>query len=87
MFLDGICNSDEAGDRVVNRHDHHRLPVATHRDDSRLSFRERARFVEDQRGDRAHHLERDVIFLSVTYGKSPDGRLRYNFGLINGENG
>ena len=28
-----------------------------------------------------------MIFLSVTYGKGPDGRLRYNFGPINGENG
>jgi very-short-patch-repair endonuclease len=38
--------------------------------------------LENIQGD-----ERDVIFLSVTYGRSPDGRLRYNFGPINGENG
>jgi hypothetical protein len=38
--------------------------------------------LENIQGD-----ERDVIFLSVTYAKSPDGRLRYNFGPINGENG
>ena len=31
--------------------------------------------------------ERDVIFLSVTYAKGIDGRLRHNFGPINGENG
>lgn len=38
--------------------------------------------LENIQGD-----ERDVIFISVTYGKGPDGRLRYNFGPINGENG
>ncbi|HVH13880.1 MAG TPA: DEAD/DEAH box helicase, partial [Longimicrobium sp.] len=38
--------------------------------------------LENIQGD-----ERDVIFLSVTYAKSRDGRLRYNFGPINGENG
>ena len=38
--------------------------------------------LENIQGD-----ERDVIFLSVTYAKGPDGRLRYNFGPINGENG
>jgi very-short-patch-repair endonuclease len=38
--------------------------------------------LENIQGD-----ERDVIFLSVTYGRSADGRLRYNFGPINGENG
>src|SRR5262249_17358123 len=31
--------------------------------------------------------ERDVIFISVTYAKGPDGRLRYNFGPLNGQNG
>lgn len=31
--------------------------------------------------------ERDVIFLSVTYGKNGDGKLLYNFGPINRENG
>jgi very-short-patch-repair endonuclease len=38
--------------------------------------------LENIQGD-----ERDVIFLSVTYAKGPDGRLRYHFGPINGENG
>ncbi|ABS27859.1 DUF3320 domain-containing protein [Anaeromyxobacter sp. Fw109-5] len=38
--------------------------------------------LENIQGD-----ERDVIFLSVTYGKQPDGRLRYNFGPLNRENG
>jgi len=38
--------------------------------------------LENIQGD-----ERDVIFLSVTYAKALDGRLRYNFGPINGENG
>ncbi|HST59591.1 MAG TPA: DUF4011 domain-containing protein, partial [Longimicrobium sp.] len=38
--------------------------------------------LENIQGD-----ERDVIFLSVTYAKARDGRLRYNFGPINGENG
>jgi very-short-patch-repair endonuclease len=38
--------------------------------------------LENIQGD-----ERDVIFLSVTYAKSRDGKLRYNFGPINGENG
>ncbi|HEX5727283.1 MAG TPA: DUF3320 domain-containing protein [Longimicrobiaceae bacterium] len=38
--------------------------------------------LENIQGD-----ERDVIFLSVTYGRARDGRLRYNFGPINGENG
>ncbi|GLC25155.1 DUF3320 domain-containing protein [Roseisolibacter agri] len=38
--------------------------------------------LENIQGD-----ERDVIFLSVTYAKGPDGRLRYNFGPLNGENG
>ncbi len=38
--------------------------------------------LENIQGD-----ERDVIFMSVTYGKGSDGRLRYNFGPINGENG
>jgi very-short-patch-repair endonuclease len=38
--------------------------------------------LENIQGD-----ERDVIFLSVTYGKARDGRLRNNFGPINGENG
>ena len=31
--------------------------------------------------------QRDVIFLSVTYARSPDGKLRQNFGPLNGENG
>lgn len=38
--------------------------------------------LENIQGD-----ERDVIFISVTYGKAADGRLRYNFGPLNGENG
>lgn len=38
--------------------------------------------LENIQGD-----ERDVIFLSVTYAKANDGRLRYNFGPLNGENG
>jgi len=31
--------------------------------------------------------DRDVIFLSVTYGPGVDGKVRYNFGPINGQNG
>lgn len=38
--------------------------------------------LENIQGD-----ERDVIFLSVTYAKAIDGRLRYNFGPLNAENG
>ncbi len=38
--------------------------------------------LENIQGD-----ERDVIFLSVTYGKAHDGILRHNFGPLNGENG
>lgn len=38
--------------------------------------------LENIQGD-----ERDVIFLSVTYAKDREGRLRYNFGPLNGENG
>jgi very-short-patch-repair endonuclease len=38
--------------------------------------------LENIQGD-----ERDVIFLSVTYARARDGRLRYNFGPVNGENG
>lgn len=38
--------------------------------------------LENIQGD-----ERDSIFLSITYGKSSDGRLRYNFGPLNRENG
>jgi very-short-patch-repair endonuclease len=38
--------------------------------------------LENIQGD-----ERDVIFISVTYAKGPDGRLRYHFGPLNGENG
>lgn len=38
--------------------------------------------LENIQGD-----ERDVIFLSVTYGKDTNGALRYNFGPLNGENG
>jgi very-short-patch-repair endonuclease len=38
--------------------------------------------LENIQGD-----ERDVVFLSVTYGKDSNGVLRYNFGPLNGENG
>ncbi len=38
--------------------------------------------LENIQGD-----ERDVIFLSVTYGKDASGTMRYNFGPLNGENG
>src|SRR5579859_5874000 len=38
--------------------------------------------LENIQGD-----ERDVIFISVTYAKGPDGRLRYNFGPLNLQNG
>jgi len=38
--------------------------------------------LENIQGD-----ERDVIFISITYAKSVDGKLRYNFGPLNGENG
>jgi very-short-patch-repair endonuclease len=38
--------------------------------------------LENIQGD-----ERDVIFLSVTYAKASDGRLRYNVGPLNGDNG
>lgn len=38
--------------------------------------------LENIQGD-----ERDVIFLSVTYGRGPDGKIRYNFGPLNGQNG
>lgn len=38
--------------------------------------------LENIQGD-----ERDVIFLSVTYGRAEDGVLRHNFGPINGQNG
>lgn len=38
--------------------------------------------LENIQGD-----ERDVVFLSVTYAKGRDGRLRQNFGPLNGDNG
>lgn len=38
--------------------------------------------LENIQGD-----ERDVIFISVTYAKAADGRLRYNFGPLNTQNG
>jgi len=38
--------------------------------------------LENIQGD-----ERDVIFLSVTYGRGPEGKIRYNFGPLNGPNG
>jgi very-short-patch-repair endonuclease len=38
--------------------------------------------LENIQGD-----ERDVIYISVTYAKAADGKLRYNFGPLNAENG
>ncbi len=38
--------------------------------------------LENIQGD-----ERDVIFLSVTYARGADGRMRYQLGPLNGENG
>jgi very-short-patch-repair endonuclease len=38
--------------------------------------------LENIQGD-----ERDVIFISVTYARSADGQLRYQFGPLNGQNG
>lgn len=38
--------------------------------------------LENIQGD-----DRDVIFLSITYGPGADGQVRHNFGPINGENG
>lgn len=38
--------------------------------------------LENIQGD-----ERDVIFLSVTYGRRDDGRILYNFGPLNRDNG
>jgi superfamily I DNA and/or RNA helicase/very-short-patch-repair endonuclease len=38
--------------------------------------------LENIQGD-----ERDIIFISVTYAKASDGKLRYNFGPLNNENG
>ncbi len=38
--------------------------------------------LENIQGD-----DRDVIFLSITYGPGSDGKIRYNFGPINGTNG
>lgn len=38
--------------------------------------------LENIQGD-----ERDVIIISVTYGPDEFGRIRYNFGPVNGENG
>ena len=38
--------------------------------------------LENIQGD-----ERDVVFISVTYARAADGKLRYNFGPLNGENG
>jgi very-short-patch-repair endonuclease len=38
--------------------------------------------LENIQGD-----ERDAIFISVTYAKGPDGKLRHNFGPLNGANG
>lgn len=38
--------------------------------------------LENIQGD-----ERDTIYLSITYGRGVDGRIRYNFGPLNRENG
>ncbi len=38
--------------------------------------------LENIQGD-----ERDVIFISITYGPDETGRIKYNFGPVNGENG
>ena len=38
--------------------------------------------LENVQGD-----ERDVIFISITYGRNPQGVLHKNFGPINGRNG
>jgi very-short-patch-repair endonuclease len=38
--------------------------------------------LENIQGD-----ERDVIFISVTYARGADGKLRHHFGPLNGENG
>ncbi len=38
--------------------------------------------LENIQGD-----ERDVIFISITYGPDEAGNIRYNFGPVNGENG
>jgi len=38
--------------------------------------------LENIQGD-----ERDVIFISVTYAKGSDGKLRHHFGPLNGDNG
>jgi very-short-patch-repair endonuclease len=65
------------------------LELRRRNDPSVEAFFDRGRFepffvknLENIQGD-----ERDVIFISVTYAKGADGRLRYNFGPINGENG
>jgi very-short-patch-repair endonuclease len=38
--------------------------------------------LENIQGD-----ERDCIYISVTYARGPDGKLRHNFGPLNGQNG
>src|SRR5207245_172271 len=38
--------------------------------------------LENIQGD-----ERDVIFISVTYGRAHDGKLRYHLGPLNADNG
>jgi very-short-patch-repair endonuclease len=65
------------------------LEVRRRADPSIEPFFDRARHepffvknLENIQGD-----ERDSVFLSITYGKSADGRLRYNFGPLNRENG
>jgi very-short-patch-repair endonuclease len=65
------------------------IEVRRRNDPSIEAFFDRGRYepffvknLENIQGD-----ERDVIFISVTYAKAADGKLRYNFGPINGENG
>ena len=65
------------------------LEVRRRRDPSIDSFFDRGseepffvKNLENIQGD-----ERDVIFISVTYARAQDGKLRYNFGPLNGDNG
>jgi very-short-patch-repair endonuclease len=65
------------------------IEIRRRHDPSLESFFDRGRIepffvknLENIQGD-----ERDVIFISVTYAKDITGRLRYNFGPINSENG
>jgi very-short-patch-repair endonuclease len=53
-------------------------PFFARRDEEKFDVKN----LENIQGD-----ERDVVFLSITYGPDAEGRVRYNFGPINGENG